>query len=252
MKLTDLKNEKPIFKGLIYGLSGAGKTSTALGAEGPIYVADFDGKISSGANYWESKDAKKLEQVEFDNFQPTAVNGGVRVFRKFEQKLTALEKLAVDGKFPYQTFVLDSLTSLSDMLLQNIMAENPTVKRFDPKTPAMQDYLILAANFKPLVYRILALPCNVITIGHIAAEKDAEGTIIGYRPALPGKLPELLPILFQEVYRAYVEVSEGKNIHVLQTRPSGMYVARTQISDMPAKIPASFDAINKYFLGKGK
>lgn len=246
MKLSEMKNADNHIKVLIYGLSGSGKTSTALGFPGPMYVADFDGKISSGANYWEAKDPKKLEGIEYDNFQPTATNGGVRVYRKFEAKLDELEKLAGSGKFPYKTFVLDSLTSFGDMLLQSIMADNPSVKRFDPKTPVMQDWMMLASNFKPMVYRLLALPCNVVVIGHLAAEKDAEGSLVGYRPALPGKLPELLPILFSEVYRSYVEVVDGKTVHIAQTRPSSLYVARTQISDMPAKIPLSFEAMDKY------
>jgi hypothetical protein len=247
MKLSDLRSTENHIKVLIYGLSGAGKTSCALGFPGPMYVADFDGKISSGANYWEARDAKRLEQIEFDNFQPTAANGGVRVYRKFEAKLAELEELARQGRFPFKTFVLDSLTSFGDMALQAIMADNPGVKRVDPKTPAMQDYLILSANFKPMIYRLLALPCNVVTVGHLAAEKDPEGNLVGYRPALPGKLPELLPILFQEVYRAYVDTVEGKPVHIAQTRPTGLYVARTQLSDMPPKVPLSFDAMDKYF-----
>jgi hypothetical protein len=251
MKLSDLKSAENHIKVLIYGLSGAGKTSCALGFPGPMYVADFDGKISSGANFWEAKDPKRLESIHFDNFQPTAANGGVRVYRKFEQKLVELEELAKQGKFPFKTFVLDSLTSFGDMALQAIMADNPGVKRVDPRTPAMQDYLILSANFKPMIYRLLALPCNVVTVGHLAAEKDSEGNLVGYRPALPGKLPELLPILFQEVYRAYVETIEGKPVHIAQTRPTNLYVARTQVSDMPPKVPLSFEAMDKYFTKKG-
>lgn len=246
MKLSDMKTENQI-KVLIYGLSGSGKTSCALGFPGSMYVADFDGKISSGANYWESKDPKKLQNIEYDNYQPTAENGGVRVYRKFESKLAELEKLAVEGKFPYKTFVLDSLTSFGDMMLQAIMADNPKITRLDPKTPAMQDYLILAANFKPMIYRLLALPCNIVTIGHLAAEKDPDGNIKGYRPALPGKLPELLPILFQEVYRSYVDTVEGKPVHIAQTRPTSNHIARTQIAEMPAKIPLAYEAMDKYF-----
>ena len=127
MKLSDLKQTDSNIKVLIYGLSGAGKTSCALGFPGPMYVADFDGKISSGANFWEAKDPKRLEAIEYDNFQPTAANGGVRVYRKFEAKLAELEDLAKQGKFPFRTFVLDSLTSFGDMMLQAIMADNPSV-----------------------------------------------------------------------------------------------------------------------------
>lgn len=247
-----MKHTENIVKVLIYGLSGSGKTSTALGFPGPMFVADFDGKISSGANYWEAKDPKRLEAIEYENFQPSAANGGVRVYRKFEAKIAELEKLAAEGKFPYKTFVLDSLTSFSDMLLQTILADNPTIKRFDPKTPVMQDWMILSPNVKSMVYRILALPCNVVAIGHLAAEKDAEGNLVGYRPALPGKLPELLPILFPEVYRSYVDTIDGKTVHIAQTRPSSMYIARTQVSDMPAKIPLSFEAMDKYLNNKQK
>lgn len=250
-KLSTLSGGNQFVKLMVYGPSGAGKTTFSTSFPGPIGVADFDGKIGSAARYLEVHNPKKLDEIEFENFQPSAVNGGVQVYQKFMKWLYSLEMAAKEGKFPFKTIVLDSLTTFAESLTAHIMASNPAVKRVDALTPSMQDYLMVSTNFKPIIHRLLALPCNVVVIGHISQDKDEVTQEINYRPALPGKLPELLPILFGEVYRAFTEVQDGKVQFKAQCRPAGKYVARTEIQGMPNVIPLSYESIVQV-MTKGK
>jgi hypothetical protein len=241
-KLSSLKNDT-IIKAFIYGQPGTGKTSFGCTLPGPVYVFDFDGKVNSGARFLESTDPKKLDEVEFDNFQPSPQNGGWKVYQKFEARLKDLERMAAEGKFPYQTVVLDSLTTLADALMQYTMATQPGIRRTVANVPAMQDYLIVSSTFKPLIQRFLALPCNVLCVGHIAQEKDENTGAITYRPALSGKLPELLPVVFQEVWRIYTENKDGKLYYLAQCRPSNGYMARTQISGLSDRFVLNYNTI---------
>jgi hypothetical protein len=245
MKLSEL-NTSDSHKLLIYGESGSGKTCFATGFPGPIYFADFDGKLSSASNYLKATNPSKINEIEYENFTPEPSKGGLRVFNQFNKKLLDHEKLAKEGKFPFKTYVIDSLTTFSDAMMKEIILQNPGVKRVDEKTPSMQDYLILNSHFKEYIYRVLALPCHVIMIGHIAQEKDEYTGEIKCRPMLTGKLPELLPILFREVYRTYTTQKDGKTVYVAQTRPSQKYVARTELTAMPDLIPLNYLSIVNY------
>lgn len=244
MKLSDLNPSLQI-KVCIYGHSGAGKTCFASSFPGPIWVADFDGKISSAAAYLRSKNPKQLDSIDYEDFTYSPSSGGLRVFQKFSKCLNSIEAACAEGKMKYKTVVLDSLTTFSDALMQDILAENPGGKRPAPGVPALQDYLIFNNYLKPILSRLLALPCNLVVVGHIAMDKDELTGEIHHKLALSGKLPELIPVLFQEVYRAFTEVKDGATLFKLQTRSNGKYMCRTQIPSLPTFIDSSYEGIMK-------
>jgi hypothetical protein len=177
---------------------------------------------------------------------PTPDNGGPKVYRKFLSKLTELEKQVVDGKFTLKTFVVDSLTALADQIMTSIILENPGLKRTEAMTPVMQDWMIFTPHFKQLIYRVLSLPCNVVVIGHVLTEKDENTGVIGNNISLPGKLPDLMPKLFGEVYYCHVASSDqGKTFQhqALTKSPTEKFVTRTQIQGLPTIIPMDYEFI---------
>lgn len=242
MKLSDLAKGERHEKIMVYGNSGAGKTCAASTFPGPIHYSDFDGKISSVIGFLTKNNPPKLQEIEYDSFTDVTKAKGIRPYKAFLERLATLEK-EVPGK--YKTVVIDSLTTLSDSLMENIIAENPGIKGPVPGVPGMQHYLLLGFQFKQLIKRLLALPCNVVMLGHIKVDKDENSGRIVYRPMLSGQLPEQVPILFEEVYHAFVETKEGKTTYYAQTRPQGGYVARTQKVNLPDKIELSYESIKK-------
>lgn len=242
--LADLNPSEQI-KLCVYGLSGTGKTCFATSFPTPLWVCDFDGKISSAANFWKLKDPKRLSGIQYEDFSGYTT-GGVRVFQKFEGLLRQLEE-----KCPFKTIVLDSLTTFVDSLMQHVIAENPATKRYSKDIPVIQDYGILNQLFKTTMRRLLALPTNLVVVGHISMTKDEMTGEVIYRPALSGQLPEVLPVLFQEVYRSFTEVRDGKTLHLAQTKAQGKMMARTQIPSLPPVIPLDYNAIVAAMKPKG-
>lgn len=249
MKLSELTDKEKYVKICVYGPTGAGKTVYASGYPGPIYFADFDGKIESAANFLSKNNPSKLENIEFDNYQPSQENGAHKVFRKFEAQLLKLEAAAREGKFPFKTVVIDSLTSLSLCLMKAVMSENPT-KRFNADTPAQQDYGIFNHILTNLITRLLSLPCNVVVIGHVVDKQDPITGETNYKVALSGQMADMLPKLFKEYHRAYSDTIEGKVVHIAQVRSGGRYICNTIYPQLPNKIPLSYEALHKAISGE--
>lgn len=245
MKLSQMKPLERL-KVFVYGHSGTGKTCFVSGFPGPIYLADFDGKASSAYHFLMERDAKKLDEIEVDNFLPSLEMGGRKVYDTFVQRLARLEKLAQEGKFPFATVALDSMTTFSEAMMQMVMEENPGVKRPNKHTLAMQDYLTFGSMFRPIVQRLLALPCNVVLVGHVKSEKDDQTGEVFQKPMLSGQLADRMPIIFEEVYYTYTEVKDGKVHYRALTRPQGRFTARTQIRGIPDSIPLDYRAIVHY------
>lgn len=241
MKLEELQKGEKYEKVMVYGNSGAGKTVFASSFPGPIYFCDFDGKISSAASYLSKNNPDKIKEIEFDDFTDKTKAKGLRPYQSFLKKLEELEKDTKAGK--YKTVVIDSLTTLSDAMMEEIMASNPGIKGPVPGVPGMQHYLLLSFQFKQLIKRLLAMPCNVVMLGHIKVDKDEVTSRIVYRPMLSGQLPEQIPILLEEVYRAYVETKDGKTSYLAQTQAAGGYVARTQKQNIPSIIELKYESI---------
>lgn len=241
MKLSELKPSHNI-KLLCYGESGNGKTVMASSFPGPIYFADFDCKVGSAANYLRAYQPEKLDEIEYDQFPP----GESGAFKRFYKKLCELEVLSESGKLPFKTIVLDSLTTFSQSMMGEIMAQNPKINGPAPGTPGMQHYLIFNTYFINYINRLLALKCHVVVIGHIQTEKDELTGEIRSKLMVSGKLPDAMPRVFREVYRSFTLTKDGKPVYVCQTRPDGKFVARTEITQMPPVIPANFEAIQKY------
>ena len=241
MKLSEFSVGRNL-KVLAYGHSGAGKTIFASSFPGPIFFADFDGKVSSVANYL--RGSKKIDEIEFETYLPRPGEKDDRPFVRYNTKLVELENAAKAGNFPYKTVVIDSLTLYADQMLKEVVLQNPGIKRQESPTTkltSMQDYMILNLHFKNMLVRVLQLPCNVVVTAHIQVTKDDITGEIHREAQLPGKLASFLPIMFEEVYRVYS--ADGK--YLAQTQSSAQYNARSQIKGLPNPMVLSYSEIEK-------
>lgn len=242
-KLSDL-NPGKARKVLLVGEPGTGKTVCAASFEGPIYIFDFDGKVSSAAAYY-AGDATRLAQIEYDSYVKN--EGDLRPIHAFEKKLREFEVAAGAGTFPYRTVVLDSFTTFVDAMMKEILLANPAIQRTRSPTtviPAQLDYRIQNIHVKQIVARLLALPCHVVVLAHVKTEKDELTGRIDRMPNAPGGLAIHLPVVFEEVYRTYVEVKGSERRFMAQTASDDFFPkARSQIRNLPAAIPLKFESI---------
>ena len=238
MKLNELDPNKHV-NVLTFGDSGAGKTIFAAGFPGPVHFFDFDLKVSSAAAFYKGK--PELEEITYDQFpldKDTLGDAG----HKLNDELGKLKKLAKSGDFPYKTIVFDSLTTMSDRMMEYIMKENPGIKRNITKgaqAPALQDYGLFRIFMKRFIGEILSFPCNVVMTAHIEVKTDEQTGALLRQPMLTGKLAAELPIYFEEVYRAYVEGEGEKRKYMAQTQADRRFNCRSQ-RGLPASIELDY------------
>ena len=244
MKLSDLEPSKNI-KLLVFGDSGAGKTTFSCGFPAPLHVCDFDLKVTSAANYYQGTD--QLQGITYEQY-PMDKSNPADSGRRFNNDMSELKKLARDGNFPYKTLVIDSLTTMSDRIMEYLMKENTGIKRTITKggqAPALQDYGVFRIFMKQMIGELLSLPCNVIFTAHIEVLKDEMTGALLRVPMLTGKLAKELPIYFEEVYWAHVVGEGDKKRHVAQTQSDSKFNCRSQIKGLPKLIDLKYEELIK-------
>lgn len=237
MKLSDIA-ENSFVKVLVYGDSGTGKTCLAASFPGPIEYWDFDGKVSSAAQFFKS-DKSKLDNINVTSFNKYSKETRIMEWEKKARELDGLKKA---GKLPFQTLVLDSLTTFSNSMLDDYIHRSQRgIKRALADIPAMQDYQLLDKHLTQIISGLLALDCNVVMVGHMQVDKDELTGAMLRQPLMAGKFAAKLPIYFDEVYVSRM-ANDGK--YILQTQSDTTYKCRTQ-RGLPKEIPTSYDSIIK-------
>ena len=238
-KLSDLKKVDDWVKILLLGPSGAGKTVLAADFADPIKWFDFDMKISSAASFY-SNQPEKLEQIDYSQYGQLQIKDRMR---SFLAETKSIDELVYAKKpLPFKTVVLDSLTTMTAMILEDYKKVSQLgIKRALEDVNAMQDYQLLQIHVLKIITGLLALPCNVVIIGHTQLEKDETSGAIKENILMPGQLASKLPIYFEEVYKLKLN---SKGERVLQTASDSKIDLRNQ-RKLPAEIPASFAEIVK-------
>lgn len=229
---------------LIYGQPGSGKTCFAAGMPTPMLYLDFDSKVDSAALYYKA-DKERLGQIDVRQLGSNlTVNPIVELEKIIAQELIPQER---SGEMKFKTLVLDSITTFSAATLRYIVETNPGINRVKTKQgaqPGMQDFGILKREFAKLIPGLLALPCNVIMLGHIAIDKDENTGEMIRGPVMDGSFSRELPAYFKEAWRSYVD---DKGVHWAQTKPDFKYASlRSQIPGLPNPMPLRYGELEKY------
>lgn len=234
MLLSEIKTSENL-KVLAVGPAGTGKTCFAAGFPTPILVFDFDGKINSAAAFY-SHDKERLAQIDVRDMRASFTE---------RDPITEFLKILRDEVVPnpgkFKTLVIDSATTFSAALLQHIVKTNPGIKRNSSAQgmqPGMQDFGILKREFARIIPNLLALPMNVVMLGHISVDKsDLTGEIIR-TPNLDGSFGAELPVYFEEVYRVYMK--DGKPL--AQTKSDSYYdFCRSQIPKLGNPVELKYE-----------
>lgn len=231
-KLSEIKTEGNI-KLLGYGDSGAGKTCFAATFPGPILYFDFDHKVDSASTFLRGKDLSHIDVVECaPGVSPEPIEEMDRELAKDLSK--------------YKTIVIDSLTTYSNAVLRWLIKTNPGIKRPIYKQgtgTSMEDYGLLRREFARRIPNLLALPCNVVMLGHIDTEKDELSGEVRRLTRMDGSFNKDLPIYFKEVWRIY---ADGKGARWAQTQPDAYFNCRSQIAGLPNPVKLEYAELEKY------
>jgi len=247
MKLSELDPSKEI-KVLVYGEAGSGKTVFGCSFPTPIFVADFDAKVSSAAAYYKSIGATdRIEQIDYETY--TKQGDTDIAFDRWSRKLYEFEQAVKKGEPIPATIVLDSLTFYVERAMEKVIDSNPGVKgpvANDKLVPGRQHYLILGPHFKAQLARILNLPCHVVITAHVKTTQDDTTGEIHRGPAISPSLAAYLPALFPEVYRSYAETKGNETRYLAQTKPDFKFKAiRSQIPGLTNPCVLGFNSLVK-------
>lgn len=238
---------------LIYGDSGAGKSTGAATFPKPALVFMFD-PIGKDTPYLKRgtvqemkapdgtmvnqvlsrKDGSLLFQVEYYlDRDPTRPES----YAKFLVRLSRLENdIAAQG---FQTVIIDSVTFME------LTARKLSQYKLNPASREPRQWFGFSTDTleEILMIRFGSLPINVVALAHIDDQKvSSHGTNV-FSIAAPGRLSRRAPGAYSEVYRAYVTVGEGGvREHYWQTRGDLLYTASSQI-DAPDPSPQEYSAL---------
>lgn len=232
-KLSEIKTEGNL-KVLVFGNSGVGKTCFAADFPAPILYFDFDGKVDSAASFYAGKkDLSQIDVIELAaGFHPDSI--------------VEMDKHLKNDISKYKTIIVDSLTTYSNAVLRHIVKTNPGIKRpvyAQGGGTSREDYGILLREFAKRIPGLLALPCNVVMLGHIDTERDELTGEVRKLTRMDGSFNKDLNIYFKEVWRIY---ADGKGVRWAQTQSDSNYDCRSQIRGLPNPLKLEYAELEKY------
>ena len=145
--------------------------------------------------------------MDYDIYQDTDHNRP-SCYKAFLNKFRTLqEALSVgDGNFPYETLVVDSMTTLQESMMREIQGTNRTLA----KNPTIAEWGMLINNLQDILYKLTSLDCHVVVTAQEQIIQDDLTSEVMVLPLISGKkLPDRLPLWFDEVYHTRVERGTG-------------------------------------------
>ncbi len=185
--------EQDKLKLLIYGKTGSGKTTACAKLPKPIILlTEING----------------LASIRRAN--PDADVMMIKSWTEFKYTLVALENQLAQGNCPYESIVLDSLTNLQEMIIEEVKVETGS-DHLEYKGWGMAINRTVTAVKS---VNILALHSAVICL----ADEYMDGDKRCIAPSVAGKkLPGQLGNYFSLVFYQYVRVKDEKSVFLVAT-----------------------------------
>lgn len=201
---------------MLYGDNTTGKSVCATHtAPKPLLILDIDDRPQTYAG---------LEGVEYEIFK----NDG-KTATAYRELASRLRSLSREDELKYRTIVLDSTTSLLDIITDDILGlsgkGSGAHEGLDLKHWGSVD-----ERFRKFFTTLKRLNCLCIVVSHEQVFKDENLNVIYYAAMRVGqKISMKAPGYFDEVYRCYVtsDRKTKKRQYLMQTQRDGRYPART-------------------------
>jgi hypothetical protein len=213
---------------LVMGGAKVGKSTTVISTSpSPVHVIECDPVESlKGAG-------RRTRDFEFD------------LVKDWDSMQTAIKYSREGVKAgKYKTIVLDSLTTFSDVLIEQCFEATKTNAGHDHGRKAYPEYHKRLAH---VIDSLLLLKANVVVTSHFFRRdgEEIEGTIAksgeGIQPLLIGQSREKIPAKFNDV--VFMETKKGERIFV--TSPSGVWGPGCRSLDGVETMPASIEGFIK-------
>ena len=199
------------------------------------YIFDMESRIRSVAAHWIPKGKR---DIQYDTY-------GYHDYSKFD--LMWDKFIAASNKFPYDTVIVDTLTSASDLLLHHVNLQKgidgKKLKKVGGVTVnSIEDYNAEASALTELVLFMRQIKCKYkILVAHVVKtdRQDLENneTVVTRQLLTAGKkVAAKLPGYFDEIYHFEQKPQAGRPRFLVQTMNTGEDFAGTTL-----KIPQTID-----------
>ena len=218
---------KVAHKILILGKTGSGKTTQFLTLPGKKFIYLFDPNAIL---------TLQGHDVDYEEFLPDALDlgltslsskvkgdvkdgkKGAELYRRWEDDFETKLK---SGFFDqYDAIGMDSFTTLSDMVMDGVLAINGRGGQW----PQMDDYGPQMLALTKICRTFASIGKTVYFTGHVELRQDDLTKRIVYQPLMTGRLKEKLPLLFSEILLCEASVdNKGNSMYQLKTKPDRQF-----------------------------
>ena len=225
-------------KMLIYGESGAGKT-TLIGTaqDSPLTNPAFLLDIEGGSTVLNDK-----PQIDVRQARKMIGDGSVQEIADILHK---------NPKY-YKLFSLDSLTELREIDMSEVMQEqfNKKPETTDIYVPSPREWGKSGSRVKEVLRYLKDLPCHVVVTTLVSESTNDRTGITKIEPMLPGQLKGQVPGFFDIVGYLRVTIKNGEAVRTMQFAKTERVMAKDRTKALPdvleePTIPEIWDIIFK-------
>jgi len=222
-------------KVLVFGESGAGKTTlcgTSMDSElsSPVFLIDVEGgtTVLNDKPNVDVKAARAMAEIQ-------AIADTLHQYPKY-----------------YKTVILDSLTELRDIDMQEVMMEQYKKKpeTTDKYVPSPREWGKSGARVKEILRYLKDLPCHVVVTTLMTENQDMATGVKTIEPLLPGQLQKQVSGFFDIVGYLRARMVQGQNVRTIQFVRTDKVMAKDRTKALPdiledPTIPKIWDIIFK-------
>lgn len=221
LPIERVNQKAPFINMLIYGESGAGKTRLSGSADAVpsmrrVLFIDVEGGTLTLRDTF-----PEVETVRVRNWQ----------------QMQAVYDSLYDGNHMFTTVVIDSLTEVQKMSMDNVMRKLVEEhEERDSDVPGIREWNINLEQTRKFVRAFRDLPCNTIFTALASTDKDMRTGAIKRKPSLSGKVKDEVAGFLDMVLYLYVKEINQENKRMLLCEQTENTVAKDRSNTLPQTI----------------
>jgi hypothetical protein len=211
-----------MYRALIYGVSGSGKTYSLRTARRPVHVDSFDPNGTQSIDDVVRTEANPKGYIYADTRYELEDPLRPSAWKLYDKEI---HRRFREGYFHHLGTYATDLTSMASAALNQTLAESNRAGG----VPQQNDWYPQMVKLENAVRFLMSLPCDVILLGHVDHRKDEVTGKVTYYPMITGKLVVRIPLQFSEIYVAQTKETADGLRYAWLTQAAGNYTARTRL-----------------------
>lgn len=227
--MESLDQAVPTFKGMLYGVSGVGKTVHSLMIAQDITPPEYDILYIDTAEGWVSLENHPHLKARTTRMRYVNLNQIEALCRGFKSGASMITR--------YKTVILDEASSAADFALDEVLKFRASQDRSkDPDTPTQPDYNTTTNRVRKTYMELLTLHgVNVILVSHTRKDKDNRNVEVvspSFLPKLGQKIKQPLHLIAQ---LSGNEI-DNKYVRIMQVHPTRTIDAKCRIGRLDPQV----------------